>query len=258
MNSSPATLVVVQARMGSTRLPGKVLAELAGRPLLAFLLARLRWLPALTPAAVTVVVATSDLDRDDPVAALAEAEGVACVHGPELDVLTRFAMALAHHPADEVVRLTADCPLTDPALVAAAIALRRSTTADYAGNTPIRTFPDGLDVEVLSAAALQAAHLEATEPLDREHVTRFVLRQPERFRIANLRSPQLLAAERWTIDTPEDLDRVRAIVADLPDPLRAGWEQVLATAGVTARPGEDAVQPHVVADHTVGSLLQEA
>src|SRR4249919_2185599 len=132
------TLVVIQARMGSTRLPGKVLADLGGRPLLGLQLDRLAAL-----ADARVMVATSSLNRDDPIVALAAERGVSTVRGPEDDVLRRFAMALGAQPADEVVRLTADCPLTDPRLVDAARALLRSTGADYAGNAPIRTFPDG-------------------------------------------------------------------------------------------------------------------
>ena len=245
--------MVIQARMGSTRLPGKVLADLGGRPLLGLQLARLERL-----ADAEIVVATSDLPGDDPVAALADECGVACVRGPEADVLSRIALAVATHPSEEVVRLTADCPLTDPGLVEAVLALRRATDADYAGNTLIRTFPDGLDVEVMTATTFATVDRDATEPLDREHVTRFVLRHPERFRSANLRSPRALAAERWTVDTSEDLDRVRAIVADLDDPVGAGWDQILARAGTTTRPCEDPVQTDVIADLTLDQLLQEA
>lgn len=247
------TLVVIQARMGSTRLPGKVLADLGGRPLLGLQLDRLARL-----ADARLVVATSDLARDDPVESLAADCGVTCVRGPETDVLDRFAVAVEAHPSDEVVRLTADCPLTDPDLVTAVLHLRRATGADYAGNTLIRTFPDGLDVEVMTAATFGSVQREADDPLDREHVTRFVLRHPRRFLSANLRAPRALAAERWTVDTPEDLERVRAIVADLDDPVTAGWDDILTRAGTTTRPCEDPVQPDVVADLTLDQLYQEA
>jgi spore coat polysaccharide biosynthesis protein SpsF len=151
------TIGVVQARTGSTRLPGKVLADLGGEPLLAFMLRRLR------PIAVDrLVVATSDDRRDDAVAAVAERAGVAVVRGPEDDVLARFAIALDAHPADTVVRLTADCPLVDPDVVDEALALHRRSGAAYTSNTLIRTFPDGLDVEVVSADALTDAASHAT------------------------------------------------------------------------------------------------
>jgi spore coat polysaccharide biosynthesis protein SpsF (cytidylyltransferase family) len=248
-----SVVVVIQARTGSTRLPGKVLADLGDRPMLAFQLERLAPLPD-----AELVVATTDLERDDAVADLAAARGVACVRGPEDDVVARFALAVTAHPAAVVVRLTADCPLIDPALVEAVVALRAATGADYAGNTAIRTFPDGLDVEAMTAETFAAVVQDATDPLDREHVTRFVLRRPNRFRIANLRAPVTLADERWTIDTPADLDRVRHIVAALDHPQTAGWEEILAVAGTTTRPAVDAVQPDVVADLTIDQLPQEA
>jgi spore coat polysaccharide biosynthesis protein SpsF len=245
-----STLVVVQARMGSTRLPGKVLADLGGRPLLALLLGRL----APLREEATIVVATSDLEADDAVARVAASSGVDCVRGPEHDVVTRFAMALDAHPADEVVRLTADCPLTDPAVVRAAIALRRQLAADYAGNTPIRTFPDGLDVEVFTAGVLRVVAADTVDPADREHVTRFVLQHPERFRLANLRAPEPLAGERWTVDTPADLARLRGLVTGLTDPLAATWIDVLAVAGTTVDPAEIVAQPEVVADVAIEPL----
>ena len=220
------TVCVVQARMGSTRLPGKVLAELGGRSVLALLLARLGT-AGLGPA----VVATSHLERDDILAAEAARLGAVVVRGPEDDVLSRFAATLERVPADRVVRLTADCPLLDPQLVLAALALHRTSGADYTSNTLERTFPDGLDVEVIEADALMEAAVEATDPFEREHVTPFLYRRPDRYRLASLETPALLGHERWTLDTPEDLDQLRTIVAGLADPVRAGWREVLAVAG---------------------------
>jgi spore coat polysaccharide biosynthesis protein SpsF (cytidylyltransferase family) len=217
------TLVVVQARMGSTRLPGKVLADLAGRPLLGFLLDRLAGLPWER------VVATSDLGRDDPVAAAAAEVDVPVVRGPEQDVLARFALALDTHAPDVVVRLTADCPLTDPELVRRAIELQNATGADYVSNTVVRTFPDGLDVEVVRASALAQAAAEATDPFDREHVTPFVYRHPDRFSHEVLRNDVDLSAERWTVDTAEDLEFVRSVVDQL-GATAFGWRDVLAIA----------------------------
>jgi spore coat polysaccharide biosynthesis protein SpsF len=215
--------------MGSTRLPGKVLAELAGRPMLRFMLDRLR------PLTVDeTVVATSDLPRDDPVAEIAAGAGVGVVRGPEADVLRRFSLALDRHPADRVVRLTADCPLSDPGLVAEVLALADHTGADYASNAIMRTFPDGLDIEVITADALRTADREATDPAEREHVTPFVYRRTPRFRVAALIGTEALGAERWTVDTAADLERLRGIVARLPDPVAAGWRDALAVAGRTA------------------------
>jgi spore coat polysaccharide biosynthesis protein SpsF len=215
------TVAVIQARMGSTRLPGKVLADLGGRPMLRFMIDRLRAAPV-----DALVVATSDLSQDDAVADVADAAGLPVVRGPEADVLGRFAAALAAHPADHVVRLTADCPLADPAIVEEAVRRHLVTEADYTSNTIVRTFPDGLDVEVVRAAALRAAIDEATRPDEREHVTPFIYRRPDRFRLAAVVTAPCLADERWTVDTPADLERVRSVVHRLGHG-RFGWRDVL-------------------------------
>jgi spore coat polysaccharide biosynthesis protein SpsF len=226
------SLCVVQARTGSTRLPGKVLADVAGRPMLRFMLDRLTGLTV-----DELVVATSALEQDDAVADVAAGAGVPVVRGPEQDVLARFALALEQHPANLLVRLTADCPLADPQLVGDAVALALATGADYVSNSLVRTYPDGLDVEVVTAAALREAMAEATDPVEREHVTPFVYRRTSRYRLAALCTDEELGAERWTVDTAADLDRIRAMVAALDDPVRAGWRAVLAVAGRNPPPG---------------------
>ena len=231
MPSPRVALAVIQARMGSSRLPGKVLADLGGRPVLQLMLER------LARAHVDqLVVATSDLPGDDPVAALAGRCGVAVVRGPEADVLARFALALDRYPADDVVRLTADCPLVDPVIVDSALGLHRRCRADYTSNSLERTFPDGLDVEVVRAEALRTAAAEATRPDDREHVTPFLHHHPDRFTLASLETAEQLGHERWTLDTPADLERLRTIVDRLVDPVAAGWHEVLAVAGVIDGP----------------------
>ena len=229
--SPRSVIAVVQARMGSSRLPGKVLADLGGRPVLELMLARLR-----RAHVDHLVVATSDGTGDDPVAALVEHLGLPVVRGPEADVLGRFLLALDRFPADDIVRLTADCPLIDPVVVDSAVGLHRRTGADYTSNSLERTFPDGLDVEVVRADALRQAGAEAVDPAEREHVTPFLHHHPERFTLASLETGEQLAHERWTLDTPEDLDRLRTIVADLDDPVGAGWHDVLAVAGVLDGP----------------------
>jgi len=243
------TLAVIQARMGSTRLPGKVLSDVGGRSLLELMLARLSRL-----AVDDLVVAIPDGPGDDRLAEVAHHLGATVVLGPEHDVLERFRLALAAHPADEVVRLTADCPLLDPGIVEAAIRLRRETEADYAGNTPMRSFPDGLDVEVLRADVLEAVAAEAQDRFDREHVTRFVLQRPQRFRLANLSSGQALGGERWTVDTAADLALVRSLVAHVDDPHTASWREILAVARRQAADEVIAVQRHVVADVSIDEL----
>jgi spore coat polysaccharide biosynthesis protein SpsF len=219
-----STLCVVQARTGSTRLPGKVLQDLGGRPLLHFMLDRLADLKV-----DALVVATSTLDRDDPVAEIAQRAGRAVVRGSETDVLGRFVTALTEHPADHVVRLTADCPLADPVLIEAVLARHLDRGADYTSNVFPRTFPRGLDCEVVTAGALRTAHAEATDAAEREHVTPFFYRRPERFALANMRNDLPLGHEGWTVDTAEDLDFVRRIVSEMHDDAfswRAAWNKL--------------------------------
>jgi spore coat polysaccharide biosynthesis protein SpsF len=212
------TICVVQARTGSTRLHRKVLADLGGLPMLAFLLRRIA--PLREGRVDHLVVATTDDTADDEVAGLARDEGIDVVRGPEDDVLARFALALDVFPADRVVRITADCPLTDRRIVRAALDLHGSWPVDYVSNTLVRTFPDGLDVEVVSASALRAAAAEAVDPVEREHVTPFVYRRPERFALRNLRFARTpddedLGKWRWTVDTPRDLAFARRVVTAL-------------------------------------------
>ena len=229
-----SVLCVIQARTGSTRLPGKVLADLGGRPMLRFMLDRLARL-----SVDDLVVATSDLHQDDPVAAIAGGAGVAVVRGPEDDVLARFALALVQHPADTVVRLTADCPLTDPALVDLAVSRLHALDADYMSNSLVRTFPDGLDVEVTTAVALRDAHAEAVDPVEREHVTPFIYRRTGRYAVGAFTVDDDLGRERWTVDTADDLERIRAMVARLDDPISATWRDVLGVAGRQVLPVPD-------------------
>lgn len=239
-------LVVVQARTGSTRLPGKVLADLDGEPMLGFQLRRLGGLPD-----AQIVVATSDRPADDAVADVAATVGVAVVRGPEDDVLGRFMVALDAFPAPTVVRLTGDCPLTDPGIVGSVLAHHTRHGADYTSNVLPRSFPKGLDVEVVSAAALRVAQAEATDPADREHVTPYLYRQPGRFRLANVDSGRDLGEEWWTVDTASDLARVRTLVASVVEPRTATWLDYLAAAGTTTPVGPVHLRPSVAPE--VGS-----
>ncbi len=222
-----ATLCVIQARTGSSRLPGKVLQPLGGVPMLEFMLGRVRRL-----AVDDLVVATSDLGRDDPVAEIAERCGVAVVRGSETDVLARFVAALDAYPADTVVRLTADCPLTDPEIIEAVLDHHHTYGAQYTSNVFPRSFPKGLDVEVCTATALRTAGFVAVDPVEREHVTPFLYRRPEHYRLENLDSGLGAGAERWTVDTAEDLESIRHIVARVGRD--AGWREILSIVGRTS------------------------
>jgi spore coat polysaccharide biosynthesis protein SpsF len=235
-------VVVVQARTGSTRLPGKVLADLHGRPMLGFQLDRLARL-----SGGQVVVATSDKAADDAIADVAASRGVAVVRGPELDVLARFGHVIERYPADTIVRLTGDCPLVDPEVVSDAVRLHLRAEADYTSNVLPRSFPKGLDVEVVAVPALREAISKAEDPAEREHVTPYVYRRPERFRLANLACDEPLGDESWTVDTAEDLAEVRRIVARVPEPDAASWREILGVAGRRHAPvpGEVRLRPGV-------------
>jgi spore coat polysaccharide biosynthesis protein SpsF len=155
-----------------------------------------------------VVLATTVLPEDDPLAEhVARALGAGVVRGPVEDVLARYVAAAAGARAEAVVRITADCPLLSPEVSGRVVArfLEAAGALDHASNVVRRTWPRGLDTEVLSREALERAHREAVEPPDREHVTRYVYRHPERFRTGSVEGERDLSAHRWTVDTPEDL-----------------------------------------------------
>lgn len=218
-------LAIVQARMSSTRLPGKVLADVCGEPMLALLLRRL----ARARNVAEIRVATSARDDDDAIAALARSLGHGAYRGSLDDVLGRFAGAAAGH-AGPIVRITADCPLVDPGIVDAVIELfERTPGCAYASNVEPRTYPDGLDVEVISAAALHAADAESTDAAEREHVTAGVRGRPERWPSAGLVcEPEDLGELRWTVDTAADLAFVRALAERLGDDRHdAGMDAIL-------------------------------
>ena len=225
------SLVVIQARMASTRLPGKVLRVIADRPALRLQIERLR------AGGIEPVVATSDGAADDAVAALCAGIEVECVRGSEQDVLARFALAASRHPdAELVVRLTADCPLTDPAVVRHAIDVATQTGADYTSNSLQRTFPDGFDVEVLRVDALREAAASATDRAEREHVTPFVVRRPSRFRLASIDSGRRFGHLRLTLDTAADLEVIRSVAARLDDPATSPWAEAVALLPPSAAP----------------------
>jgi spore coat polysaccharide biosynthesis protein SpsF len=218
-------VVLVQARMGSTRLPGKVLADICGRTMLERVV--LRAGRAATPE--EVVVAATDRPEDDAVAAEASRLGVGSFRGDAEDVLRRFAQAADALSADVVVRVTADCPFLDPELLDDVVGAFTAADppADVAANVIERTYPRGLDVEVVRVSALQTAAREARHPHQRSHVTPYLYEHADRFRLVSVRGEEDFSAERWTVDTPEDLLFARELCARLADPDRATWTDAL-------------------------------
>lgn len=211
------TVAIIQARLSSSRLPGKVLLPLADRPVLEWVARAGQAIPAID----AVVLATSDQPDDDAVAAWAADYGIACHRGPLDDVLARFALAAQAEDADIILRLTGDCPLLDPQVCGQVLALLKRQGLDYASNTVPQTWPDGLDCEAFTRAALETARTEATAPADREHVTPFIRERHDRFRSGGLPCPLPgLHNERWTLDERHDLDFLTQVTALLPDSSR--------------------------------------
>jgi spore coat polysaccharide biosynthesis protein SpsF len=206
-------LGVIQARMGSSRLPGKVLRPLAGRTALGRLVRSVQE----SRAVAEVVIATTTEEIDDPVAAEAERLGVAVHRGATDDVLSRFLGALEKHPADAVMRFTADCPLLDPEIAALGARVFRSVPGlDYLTTSLARTLPRGMDVEIIRASTLRALDALATD-YHRTHVTSYVYTYPDRFRVIGLTLPPNRTHLRLTLDTLEDWQLIQAVVAHFGD-----------------------------------------
>ena len=210
------TVGIVQARMTSTRLPGKILMEVLGKPLLGYEIERLRKIPSLDE----IVIATTRNASDDPVADFCEANGCGFYRGAEHDVLSRCYEAASEHGADAVVRFTADCPLIDPDISEWAIRryLENKDDLDYCAvdvkETP-RPFPRGVDTEAFSMRALSEAYAEAVTVSEREHVTLFIYTRPARYRAIWLPAERDMSGYRLTVDTPEDFMLIKEIIERL-------------------------------------------
>jgi spore coat polysaccharide biosynthesis protein SpsF (cytidylyltransferase family) len=214
---------IVQARMGSTRLPGKVLMDLGGLPALSRVIRRLQRATLVNEVAVATTVSAKD---DDIVNACNEL-GVRCFRGSEQDVLNRYLRAAKKFQADAIVRITSDCPLIDPQLVDDVIRVFMDQHADYACNVIPRTYPRGLDAEVFSNSALTKASEIADQPYQREHVTPLLYERRDLFRVASTRGEKDFSRHRWTLDTPEDLRLIREIYSALANRDDFGWREAL-------------------------------
>jgi len=211
-----STIVVIQARTGSSRLPGKILMPLAGRPLLARMIERVR--AASFP--FECVVATTTEASDDPVRALCRSLDVACFSGHPTDLLDRHYRAALPYGADAVVKIPSDCPLIDPAVIDRVLHCyaERRGRVDYVSNLHPATYPDGNDVEIMTAGVLEEAWREATLPFEREHTTPFIWERPGRYRLGNCpweTGNNFSMSHRWTIDYPEDYEFIRAVYDEL-------------------------------------------
>jgi spore coat polysaccharide biosynthesis protein SpsF len=218
------TCAIVQARMGSSRLPGKVLMDLGGETVLARVINRMR----RSVMVDEVVVATTQASADDAIISECERLAVSSFRGPEDNVLDRYYQAAQFCKAEVLVRITSDCPLIDPVLVDETISLFHERRADYASNTIVHTYPRGLDTEVFSRLALERVWAEAVKPYEREHVTPHFYEHPELFRIASARGGTDYSCYRWTLDTPEDLQLIRKIYQRFGNQDTFGWREAVA------------------------------
>jgi spore coat polysaccharide biosynthesis protein SpsF len=203
-------ILIVQARMGSTRLPGKVLMNVSGRPLLTHLVARLRRVPHIDG----LVIATTSTPQDDVIEAFCNQHSLHCFRGSEEDVLSRYYEAAKSFGAEVVIRITADCPLMDPGVLSQAITCFRQNyeDLDYFSNTLRRTFPRGLDIEMMRFSVLEKAFFEAKTAYSREHVTPFIIHNAHQFRLGNFFSRRDLSKYRLTVDTKEDFELITKII----------------------------------------------
>lgn len=203
-------VAIVQARMGSTRLPGKVMLDLAGQPMLAHVVQRLK--RAKTTGEVVIATTTSESDND--IIQLCRKNGWEFFRGSENDVLDRYYQAVVQYKADIIVRITSDCPFIEPLIVDEVVTefISHLPDVDYVANVyGKRTYPRGLDTEVISFQALKYAWTRAKDLADREHVTSYIYRNPDKFKLYGVQHPVDYSAMRWTVDTPEDFEFVRRV-----------------------------------------------
>lgn len=232
---SERTAIVIQARTGSTRLPGKVLAPLAGASLLERVVER-----ALAADAGDVVVATTTLAEDEDVRRICEKRGFRCVSGPPTNLLERHVEAARTVGADFIAKVPSDCPLVDPEVIRRVIGFAHEHAARYdaVSNLHPPSYPDGQDVEVFSKDLAEVALREASAPHEREHTTPFFWDRPERFRLANVaweRGVDWSRRHRWTVDYPEDY----ALVAAVYDALHSGRKTPFGIEAILAFLEED-------------------
>jgi spore coat polysaccharide biosynthesis protein SpsF len=206
-------VIIVQARMTSTRLPGKVMLPVLGTPLFEYQIRRLQ----RVKAAEAICIACTTNEIDQPIVELGKRLGAEIYRGPELDVLARYYEAARMLGAEHVIRVTSDCPVIDPNEMSRVIEfyLARIDKLDYASNALARTYPRGMDTEIFSFDALSVAYLEAKEDFEREHVTPFIYRHPERFRMANFYFELDKGHYRLTVDTREDFELISRVICAL-------------------------------------------
>ena len=236
------TIATIEARMTSSRLPGKVLMSCQGQPMLALMVERLRQVPSLDG----IVIATTVNQTDDPVEQLARDLGVGCWRGSEDDVMSRVLDAAQAYKADVIVETTGDCPLIDPGIVETCIQRYGELGVDYLSNVLERGFPIGMDTQVFATTVLADAARRTSDPVDHEHVSLFIYRHPELYRLANVAAPphQVDPQLRLTLDTPQDFQLIDKIFSALyPGNRRFNLDDILAL--LAANPEWRQINTHV-------------
>jgi spore coat polysaccharide biosynthesis protein SpsF len=218
-------VAIIQARMGSTRLPGKVLMDICGKPMLTRCYDRAKKAETIHE----IVVATTNQEKDDVLEDFCRNNGWNSFRGSQEDVLDRYYFAAKEYDANAVVRITSDCPLIDHATIDSVVRsyLVKRDEIDYVSNLlPMRTYPRGLDTEIVSFDALERAWSEDTNPRTREHVTQYIVCNPSKFRLMGITNPIDFSYMRWTVDVPEDLELVRMIYSHFGE-LDFSWNEVV-------------------------------
>ncbi len=217
------TAVIIQARMGSTRLPGKALRDIAGKTMLARVVEHVQ----LASLVDQIIVATTTEPADQAIVAECERLGIACFRGSEDDVLDRYYQAAKNFDVDTIVRITSDCPLIEPSVIDQVIKTFHQTKADYVSNTVSRTFPRGLDTEVFKFSVLEQVWQTAVEPYQRTHVTPYIYQNPDLFQLAEVVSNINYGQHRWTVDTLADWQLVEAIYEHFAPQTDFDWHDIV-------------------------------
>ena len=217
-------LAIIQARMNSTRLPKKVMLPLAGKPLFENVYERV----SLSKKIDKVIIATTTNKLDDKIVDACRKSGIEFFRGSEEDVLDRYYQAATHHRCKNIIRITADCPLTDYKIIDKAIDKHLAEQNDYTATAYIETFPDGLDVDIFTYKALAKAWKEAKKPFQREHITQYFAWNPDKFKIGNLKNKQNLSTKRWVVDEPEDYIFMKKIYNTFSKATYFGMDEILA------------------------------
>ncbi|ULT56476.1 glycosyltransferase family protein [Neobacillus drentensis] len=206
-------VAIIQARMGSTRLPGKIMKKVLGKPLLEYQIEQVKRSRLIHQ----IVIATTTKEHEQPIIDLCTQLSVDYYRGSEDDVLSRYFETANHYKGEVIVRLTSDCPLLDPETIDKIISkyLENPNKYDYVSNTLDRTYPRGFDVEVFSMGALEQAYNEAANAAEREHVTPYIYLHPNKFKAANVKHRNDLSSYRLTVDTEADLDVITLVITDL-------------------------------------------